>query len=399
MILGLLKEYQPGEARVALTPANVAALCQRQLTVLVQAGAGERAGYDDESYKAAGAVIVETRSAMIVRADILVQVQIHAVNGAQGEGDLLHLRKGQLLIGMMDPLAQPGQAPVLAATGVTALALELVPRISRAQSMDVLSSMATIAGYKSVLLGASELGRIMPLMMTAAGTLKPARVFVMGAGVAGLQAAATARRLGAMVEAYDVRPAAREQILSVGAKPIALDLPTDAAEGQGGYAKAQAEDFLQHQRAQMTKVLAQQDLVITTAAVPGAKSPVLITAEMVAQMKTGAVIVDLAAERGGNCELTRLGERVIEQGVTILGPDTIAASVSHHASQMYGKNLENLLSHLVDKEGTLTLDFSDEIIAQTVVTYRDDVVQPQIRKLLKLDEEVVVRAVTEPETA
>lgn len=389
MLLGLLKEIHPGETRVALTPANVEALCRRKLSVLVEAGAGIQAGYSDDSYRAAGAEIADSREQIFARTDIVVLVQSFVGNLKNGGKELALLKKAQLLIGMLDPLGQIEQVPVLAGAGVTALALELVPRISRAQSMDVLSSMATIAGYKAVLTGAAALGRLMPLMMTAAGTLKPARVFIMGAGVAGLQAAATAKRLGAVVEAYDVRSAAREQILSVGAKPIELELPTDLAEGQGGYAKAQGEDFLRHQREQMGGVLAQQDLVITTAAVPGAKSPVLITTEMVQQMKPGAVIVDLAAERGGNCELTRLGETVVANGVTIIGPDNIASTVPYHASQMYGKNLENLLLHMVDKEGQLQLDFGDEIIAQTVMSHSGNIVQPMLRERLGLDNALV----------
>lgn len=389
MLLGLLKETRSGETRVALTPANIEALCRRKLSVLVEAGAGMQAGYDDDSYRVAGAEITTSRTQIFSQADILVLVQSFVGNSNSDAADLALLKQGQLLIGMMDPLGQAERVPLLADAGVTALALELVPRISRAQSMDVLSSMATIAGYKSVLLGAATVGRLMPLMMTAAGTLKPARVFIMGAGVAGLQAAATAKRLGAVVEAYDVRPAAREQILSVGAKPIELELETKAAEGQGGYAKAQGEEFLQHQRNQMAGILAQQDLVITTAAVPGAKSPVLITAEMVQQMKPGAVILDLAAERGGNCELTRLGESVLANGVTIIGPDNIASTVPHHASQMYGKNLENLLLHMVDKEGQLQLDFDDDIIAQTVMSHGGEIVQPMLRERLELGKAIV----------
>jgi proton-translocating NAD(P)+ transhydrogenase subunit alpha len=356
-------------------------------TVLVQRGAGVESGYTDDSYMQAGAELADSRSDIFGRADILVQIQAYGCNHNYADADLSLFRAGQVVIGLMDPLGQPGKANDLAEAGVTAMALELVPRISRAQSMDVLTSMATIAGYKSVLIGASTLGSLMPLMMTAAGTLKPARAFIMGAGVAGLQAAAMAKRLGAVVEAYDVRPAAQEQIISVGAKPIQLELPAEEAEGQGGYAKAQGEEFLQDQRRQMAGVLSQQDLVITTAAIPGVKSPILITAEMVQQMKPGAVIVDLAAERGGNCELTQLDKTVIENGVTILGPDNIPSTVAHHASQMYGRNVENLLMHIVDDQGVLKLDFEDEIIVETVMVHESKVIHPRIKKLLGLDQE------------
>lgn len=390
MIVGVLAETCPGEHRVSLIPINIAQLKKRGLDFLVEVGAGEASGFADADYQAVGAELVGQRSDIFARADILTQVQSFGCNKINAEDDLTHLRKGQLLLGMMDPLGAPQNTRVLARKNITAMALELVPRISRAQSMDVLSSMATIGGYKAVLIAAANLARIFPLMMTAAGTLQAARVFIMGAGVAGLQACATAKRLGAIVEAYDVRPAAREQILSVGAKPIELDLKTDESEGKGGYAKVQGEEFIKQQQELMAEVLAQQDVVITTAAVPGAKSPILVTEEMVKRMKTGAVIVDLAAERGGNCELTRLGETRIEHGVTIIGPDNLSATVAQHSSQMFGKNLENLLMHLVSDEGELTLDFEDEIIAETVVVHGGDVVHPRMRGLLGLDDEQAV---------
>ncbi|MCU5787226.1 NAD(P)(+) transhydrogenase [Alcanivorax marinus] len=296
------------------------------------------------------------------------------------------LKADQFLIGMTDPLANPQFAQTLADHKVTGIALELVPRITRAQSMDVLSSMAMIAGYKCVLLAANASHRMFPMNMTAAGTLNASRVFVMGAGVAGLQACATAKRLGAIVEAYDVRPAAREQILSVGAKPVELDLDTGEAEGSGGYAKAQGEDFLKRQRELMTEVIKEMDVVVTTAAVPGAKSPILVTADMVKAMKPGSVIVDLAAERGGNCELTRAGETVVEHGVTIIGPTNVPSSVAFHASQMFGKNMENLLNLLLDDNGDLQLDFEDQIVADTVISHNGDVPQARLREMLGLPE-------------
>jgi NAD(P) transhydrogenase subunit alpha len=296
----------------------------------------------------------------------------------------------------MDPLASPQAAQAVADKGATAIALELVPRISRAQSMDVLSSMATLAGYKAVLMGASASPRIFPMLMTAAGTLQPARVLIMGVGVAGLQACATAKRLGAVVEAYDVRPAAREQIISVGAKPVELDLDTGESEGAGGYAKAQGEDFLQRQRELMTAVVAEQDIIITTAAIPGAKSPILVTEDMVKAMKPGSVIVDLAAERGGNCDLTEQGKTVVAHGVTILGPENVPSELAYHASQMYGKNMQTLLELILDDEGNLNLDFNDEIVAGTVVAHKGEVPHPHMRKLLGLPE--IKASEPEPET-
>jgi len=287
---------------------------------------------------------------------------------------------------MTDPLANAQFAQALAERKVTGLALELIPRITRAQSMDVLSSMAMIAGYKCVLLAANASHRMFPMNMTAAGTMNASRVFVMGAGVAGLQACATAKRLGAIVEAYDVRPAAREQILSVGAKPVELDLDTGEAEGSGGYAKAQGEDFLKRQRELMKEVIKEMDVVITTAAVPGAKSPILVTEEMVKAMKPGSVIVDLAAERGGNCDLTKAGETVVENGVLIIGPTNVPSSVPFHASQMFGKNIENLLNLLLDDNGDLQLDFEDQIVTDTVISHDGDVPHARLREMLGLPE-------------
>ena len=381
MIIGIPNETLGKETRVAMTPANVKALCDRGCQIVIQAGAGEAAAFSDAAYQESGAEILVDREEVFARAQVITQINVSPNEfGEVAAG----VRPGQVVIGLMSPLDKPEQALALAERNITSVAMELVPRISRAQSMDALSSMATIGGYKAVLLAANASGRIFPMLMTAAGTLNPSRVFIMGVGVAGLQAAATAKRLGAVVEAYDVRPAAREQILSVGAKPIELELETEASEGTGGYAKAQGEDFLKRQRELMAEVLAQQDIVITTAAVPGAKSPVLITEEMLVSMKPGAVIVDLAAERGGNCELTRYGETVVAHGVTIIGPENIAASVPNHASQMYGKNIENLLLHMIDEKGALTLDFDDEIIQQTVVTHEGQVCHERIRGLLEL---------------
>jgi NAD(P) transhydrogenase subunit alpha len=386
VIIGIPSEVKTGEKRVAMSPANVQSLTDKSVKVLVQANAGAAAGYPDEEYTAAGATITADRAEIFASADIILQVQSFGSNNENSDDDMALVRSGQLIIGMMDPLASPQAAQAVADKGATAIALELVPRISRAQSMDVLSSMATLAGYKAVLMGASAAPRIFPMLMTAAGTLQPARVLIMGVGVAGLQACATAKRLGAVVEAYDVRPAAREQILSVGAKPVELDLDTGESEGAGGYAKEQGEDFLRRQRELMTEVVAQQDIIITTAAIPGAKSPILVTEDMVVAMKPGAVIVDLAAERGGNCDLTKQGETVVAHNVTILGPENVPSELAYHASQMLGKNMQTLLELIIDEEGALNLDFNDEIVAGTVVAHQGEVPHPHMRKLLNLPE-------------
>jgi NAD(P) transhydrogenase subunit alpha len=386
VIIGIPAEIKAGEKRVAMSPANVQSLTDRGVKVVIQAGAGTAAGYPDAEYSAAGAEVNADRTQLFASADIILQVQSFGSNNDNSEADLALVRKDQLIIGMMDPLASPQAAQAVADKGATAIALELVPRISRAQSMDVLSSMATLAGYKAVLMGASAAPRIFPMLMTAAGTLQPARVLIMGVGVAGLQACATAKRLGAVVEAYDVRPAAREQILSVGAKPVELDLDTGESEGAGGYAKEQGEDFLRRQRELMTEVVARQDIIITTAAIPGAKSPILVTEDMVKAMKPGAVIVDLAAERGGNCDLTQQGETVVAHDVTILGPENVPSDLAYHASQMLGKNMQTLLELILDEAGNLNLDFNDEIVAGTVVAHQGEVPHPHMRKLLNLPE-------------
>jgi len=384
VIIGIPRERKPGENRVAMTPTNVQFWTEKGVEIVIESDAGTAAGFSDNDYQSAGARIEQERSSIFASADIILQVQAVGANDVNGDEDLAQIRAGQVVAGMMDPLGTPAVAETLADTGATAIAMELVPRISRAQSMDVLSSMATLAGYKAVLLGASEAPRIMPMLMTAAGTLNPMRVLIMGAGVAGLQACAAAKRIGAVVEAYDVRAAAREQILSVGAKPVELDLETESSEDTGGYAREQSEEFIARQQELMAEVLAEQDMVITTAAVPGAKSPILVTEAMVKRMKPGAVIVDLAAERGGNCELTRLGETVVAHGVKILGPENLAATLPTHASQMFGKNMEVLLGHIIDEDGKLKLDFEDEIIHETVIAHDRDIPHKRMRELLHL---------------
>ena len=383
MIIAVTRELVTGEKRVALCPDNAQSLIDAGATLWVEENAGAEAGFSNDNYQTIGAKIISDRDEIFSGADIILQVQSFGSNTENAEQDLKRLKPKQIIIGMMDPLAQPQAASQVAKTGATAIALEMVPRISRAQSMDVLSSMATLAGYRSVLLGAEAAPRILPMLMTAAGTLQPARVLIMGVGVAGLQACATAKRLGAVVEAYDVRPAAREQIISVGATPVELDLPTDSSEGAGGYAKEQTEEFLELQRKLMTEVVARQDIIITTAAVPGAKSPILVTEDMLIAMKTGSVVVDLAAERGGNCALTKTGQTIVAHGVTVVGPENLASDVACHASQMYGKNIQTLLE-LILQEDKVNLDFNDEIIAGTVVAHDGEVPHPYMRKLLDL---------------
>jgi NAD(P) transhydrogenase subunit alpha len=381
MIVGVARETVPGERRVALVPASVAPLVKSGLEVLVEEGAGDQAGFLTSEYVAKGAQAA-ARDEVFTKADIILQV-IGAGSdaGAQSTGDCC---EGKVLIGMQDPLGNPHGTAALASRGVTAFSLELVPRITRAQSMDVLSSMATVAGYQAVLEAASHLPRLFPMMMTAAGTLAPAKAFVVGVGVAGLQAIATAKRLGAMVEAYDVRPAVKDQVVSVGAKFVEFDLETEDAEDQGGYAKAQSDDFIKRQQEQMQAVVARNDVVITTAAIPGRKSPVLVTEPMVKAMAPGSVIVDLAAERGGNCELTRADEVVTAHGVTILGPTDLVSRKPYHASQMFSKNVETFLKSMVE-EGRLKIDLEDEVTAGTLLCRDGEVVHPRIRELLGLE--------------
>jgi NAD(P) transhydrogenase subunit alpha len=373
-------ESFPGERRVALTPRAAEALGKLGASVVVERSAGASAGFPDDQYVARGAR-VSARAEVFQQADIVVQVRALGVNPEAGRADLPLLRPGQLVIGFGEPLTAVREVSVLARAGVSFFAMELMPRITRAQSMDALSSMATIAGYRAVLLGAETLPKIFPMLMTAAGTITAARVLVLGAGVAGLQAIATARRLGAVVSAYDVRSAVKEQVESLGAKFVVLDLDTGSSEGQGGYAKAMDEEFYRRQRALLTEVLREQDVVITTAAVPGKKAPILVTAEMASAMAPGSVIVDIAAERGGNCELTRPGETVVHQGISILGPLNLPSTAPYHASQMYGSNVAAFLKLMV-KNGELTMNREDEIIRETLVTHGGEVVNARVNELL-----------------
>lgn len=385
MIAGVPKETDAGEQRVALVPALVPSLVKAGFDVLVETGAGEAAGFSDAAFQEKGARLAPSPEALWRDAEVVLQVRGVGSNPEMSTTELARLRPGQAVIGFFDPLSNPGAIASIAATGASALSMELMPRITRAQSMDALSSMATVAGYKAVLVAANALPKMFPMLMTAAGTVAPAKVFIVGVGVAGLQAIATARRLGAVVQAYDVRPAVKEQVESVGARFVELPLDTEAAEGQGGYAKAQDEAFYRKQRELMARVVAECDVVITTAAIPGKKAPVLVTAEMVRGMMPGSVIVDLAAERGGNCELTRPGEVVVEHGVAIHGPLNLPSTVPHHASQLYAKNMVTFLLHLA-KEGKLPLDADDQILRETLLTRDGSVVEPRVRGLLGLPE-------------
>jgi NAD(P) transhydrogenase subunit alpha len=376
LTVGVPKETFPEERRVAMTPGGFDRLAKAGMRFLIEKGAGDAAGFPDSEYEAKGATLV-TRDEVFAQADVLLQVRTLGANPEAGQADTRMLRQGQIVIGMAEPLTALESVGALAKAGVTLFAMELIPRITRAQAMDVLSSMATVAGYRAVLAGAQASARMFPMLTTAAGTIAPAKVFVLGVGVAGLQALATAKRLGAVCSAYDVRAAAKEQAESVGAKFVSLDLETKASEGTGGYAAAMDETFYRRQRELLTAVLREQDVVITTAAVPGRKAPILITAEMVRAMHPGAVIVDMAAERGGNCELTRAGETVVEGGVLILGRTNLPSESAYHASQMYAKNVATFLQHLAPK-GEIVLDTNDEITRETMVTHEGQTVHAKV---------------------
>jgi NAD(P) transhydrogenase subunit alpha len=384
MIVAVPRETYPGERRVALVPASVAQLVKSGLRVRVESKAGLEAGYNGDAYADVGAEVVPDRDELFRSADIILQVRGLGANPHAGASDLEFMREGQVVIAPSDPLGNPQAVQQLAERGVTLFAMELIPRITRAQSMDVLSSMATIAGYKAVLLAADRLPKMFPLMMTAAGTLTPAKVFVVGAGVAGLQAIATSKRLGAVVHGYDVRPAVKEQVESLGATFVEVPLETGGAEGAGGYAKQLGEEFYQKQRELMARTVAGSDVCITTAAIPGKPSPRIITADAVGGMAPGSVIIDLAAERGGNCELTKADETVVTGGVTILGPTNLPSEVPTHASQMLAKNLTNFMK-LVVRDGQFNLNLQDEIVRATLAAYRGEVVNPQVRELLGME--------------
>ena len=368
-IVGVPLETASNERRVALVPEIVAKLTTLGVDVLVQAGAGAAAGFSDSSYVEKGARLEQ---AVLGVADILLKVQPPTGDEAT------QMKEGSVLIGLLQPYTNGEGIKALAARRVTAFSMELMPRITRAQPMDALSAMSTIAGYKAVLIAAARLPKFFPLLMTAAGTVTPARVFVIGAGVAGLQAIGTARRLGATVEAYDTRPAVKEQVESLGAKFAALGLDTREAEDKSGYAKAQSEEFYKKQQEMMSKWLATSDVVITTALVPGQRAPVLITEEMVKGMRPGSVIVDLAAEQAGNCALTEPGREVIKHGVLIVGTTNLPSTLPYHASQMYARTVTNFLSHLL-KEGKIHLDLDDELTRGPLVTHQGKIVHPAVQ--------------------
>ncbi len=380
MKIGVPKETFPGERRVALVPSLVPVLIKAGHDIVVESGAGQAAGFTDAHYTDKGAKIGSRDD--VFGAELVIQVRALGANPDAGRADWKRFDQFKSLIAMCEPLSQPALVKEFAATGATLFSLELMPRITRAESMDVLSSMATVAGYRAVLLAATALPKMFPMMTTAAGTITPAKVFIMGAGVAGLQAIASARRLGAQVSATDVRAAVKEQVQSLGAKFVESPVAASAAEGTGGYAKALDEESYRRQREALSKVVAESDAVITTAAVPGRKAPILVTADMVKLMQPGSVIVDLAAERGGNCELTKPGETVEVDGVMILGPANLPSEVPYHASQMFAKNVVTFLQHLMGLGFPGKVASDDEITRETLLCRDGQVLQPRVKELL-----------------
>lgn len=376
MLLGILKESAPGETRVPLLPESLKSLLAQGVQIVVEAGAGLAAGASDQAYTEAGATVTADRTSLLAQADLLPVVNV------PDAADQALLKPGAVVIGFLKPLDAPSGLAAAMDRSITLFSMELVPRITRAQSMDALSSMATVAGYKAIVMAADLLPRLFPMLMTAAGTVPPARVFVIGAGVAGLQAIATARRLGAVVEAYDVRAAAGEQVRSLGAKFLDVDLGGINAEGGGGYAAELSEEALERGRDLITKTAAHSDVIVTTAQVPGRPAPRLIRREAVEAMRPGSVLVDLAAPAGGNCEFTCPGITQDIGGVTLLAPMNLAATVPVHASQLYARNILNFLA-LIVKKGELTLDLSDEVLAGACVAHEKKPVNPRFAKLVE----------------
>jgi H+-translocating NAD(P) transhydrogenase subunit alpha len=383
MIVGVPREIFPGERRVALVPAVLPSLAKAGIEVVVEAGAGFEAGYPDAEYAAKGAKVIADRAEVFRLADIVTQVLCYGSNDRTGKADVPLYHRDLVLVGFLRPLGSAETIQEIASKGVTSFSVELMPRTTRAQSMDALSSMATISGYKAVLIAADTLPKLFPMLTTAAGTITPARVLILGCGVAGLQAIATARRLGAVVSAYDLRPVVKEQVQSLGARFVELAVEAKDAQDARGYATAQDESFYRKQRELLGKVIAENDVVITAAVVPGKKSPILVTKEMVAGMAPGSLIVDLASERGGNCELTQPGEKINHNGVTIIGWFNLASTVPYHASQMYAKNLTTFLLLLV-KEGKLQINTKDDIIRETLLTLGGEVVNARLREFFSL---------------
>ena len=383
MIIGVPKESYPGERRVALVPSVLPTLTKSGFEVHIQSGAGIDAGYPDSLYAEKGGKIVADRAGVFAAADIIAQVLCYGPNDINGELDLALYRRNQILVGFLRPFGALEVVQQIAQAGVTSFAVELMPRTTRAQSMDALSSMATVSGYKAVLVAADSHPRIFPMLTTAAGTVTPARVFIIGCGVAGLQAIATARRLGAVVSAYDLRPAVKEQVQSLGGRFVELPIEAKDAQDAGGYARAQDEDFYRRQRELLGKVVQESDVVIAAAVIPGKKSPILVTEEMVKGMALGSVIFDLASERGGNCELTEAGKTVVKHGVTIIGTINVASGVPYHASMMYARNISAFVTHLI-KDQKLNLNLEDEIVRGTMLTSGGEIAQPRMREFFKL---------------
>jgi len=383
VIIGVPKETYPGDRRVAIVPAVLPTLTKAGFEIHIQSGAGVDAGYTDSQYSDKGAKIVADRAAVFADADIVVQILCYGSNDVTGKQDVPLYRRGQILIGFLRPFGAKEVVEEIANAGVTTFSVELMPRTTRAQSMDALSSMGTACGYKAVLLAADTHPRIFPMLTTAAGTITPARVFVIGCGVAGLQAIATARRLGAVISAYDLRPAAKEQVQSLGGRFVELPIEAKDAQDARGYARAQDEDFYCRQRELLGKAVVESDVVITAAVIPGKKSPVLVTEEMVKGMAPGSVIVDLAAERGGNCEITEAGKTAVKHGVTLIGAINLAAGVPYHSSMMYARNITSFLTHLI-KDQKLILNMQDEIVRETLLTQDGEIVQARVREFFTL---------------
>jgi NAD(P) transhydrogenase subunit alpha len=381
MKIGVAKEIEYRERRVALIPDAIAKLSKQGLEIWVESGLGEQAYFADSAYEEAGAQVISDKEKLWKEVDVLLKV------GSPVEEELALLTPGKVLISFLNPLGQPEMMQKLAEAQVTALSMELIPRTSRAQSMDALSSQAGVAGYKAVLIAAAALPKFFPMLTTAAGTIRPAKVFVIGAGVAGLQAIATARRLGAVVEAFDIRPAVKEEVQSLGAKFVEVQLNEETV-AEGGYAREISEDSKRRSQELVAEHVKTADVVITTAQVPGKKAPRLVTKEMVAQMKPGSVVVDLAAEQGGNCEVSEAGKDVVYEGVTVIGPINLPASMAVHASQMYAKNISTLLNYLV-KEGELNLDFEDDIISGTCVTHAGEIRNQRVKDALASEQSAV----------
>ena len=388
MKVTVLRETRPGENRVALVPGNLKELKKAGIDVIVERGAGEASGFSDQEYRDGGAEVAPDARSALAGATVVAKVQ------APTDEEIGALQRGSVLISLMNPLGNPAIAERLARAAVTSFALELVPRTTRAQSMDVLSSQATIAGYKAVLLGASELSKLLPMLMTAAGTIRPGKALVLGAGVAGLQAIATSRRLGAKVEAFDVRPAVKEQVQSLGATFLETEHEV-TAEGEGGYAKELSEEQHKRELELIAKHIKDADLVISTAAIPGRRAPILITDEMIRSMRPGSVVMDLAAETGGNCTLTQAGRTVVENGVKIIGPVNLPAQVPAHASQMFGKNVATFLRELV-KDGQLVVDMNNDVVGPTCLTHEGEIRHAGTRERVKGEQSVPAGAASGP---